>query len=201
MSLDNSASILPDFIDTEVLRSEAVLKNAEFSTAQSAFSEDAVIRTAQNLSQAATNLQSYKTTMGNIISWYETQNSSLKTALGGVSTGAYDYVVAFNAKKEQVKDTEKKVEQERILEGIRQEQVKSLENREEANFHTSWMGLNRPLKSGSQVGFIVASGAFAFLAIVLAIYMYRSQSAPDSSGFGSFFRGGFRMLRKGRYSV
>ncbi len=203
MSLDNSASILPSFIDTAVLESEATLQDAEFSAAKESFSQDAVIRQSTNLAGASSDIQSYQTKMKNVISWYDSQNTTLKTALKGVSSDAYDYVKAFNEKKDAVKELEKKVEQERILEGIRQEQVKSLENREEANFHTSWMGLNRPLKPESHTGLIVAAGAFAALALVLIVIMYRSQAAPDFGGlgsFGSFFRGGFRMMRK-RYSV
>ncbi len=203
MSLDNSASILPSFIDTVVLESEATMQNAAFSAAKESFSQDAVIRQAQGVSGASSDLQFYQTKMKNVIAWYESQNTTLKTALKGVSTDAYDYVKAFNEKKDAVKELEKKVEQERILEGIRQEQVKSLENREEANFHTSWMGLNRPLRPESHTGLIVAAGAFATLALVLIVIMLRSQAAPDFGGFssfGSFFRGGFRMMRK-RYSV
>jgi hypothetical protein len=112
-----------------------------------------------------------------------------------VKSSTTDYYGMFVQKRTEVEELRKKVEAERQLEVIRQEQVKSLENRNEANFHSSWMGLVRPLKAESQVGLAVAAAVFALVVLLAAVFLYQNR-APD---FG-FFRGGFR-LRKGRYFV
>jgi hypothetical protein len=201
MVLDNSASILPDYIDTEALRKEADIKDAAFLQAKESLNDAAVSRAAQGIPGASQLLVDYKTAMQSVTDWYKSKNALMKKAMSGTSADAQDYVVAFNTKKGDVEALRKKVEAERELQTIREEQVKSLENREEANYHSSWMGLEKPLKPESHVGLSVAAGAFGFVAILVVIYMYRTRSseAPD---FTSFFRGGFRaMKRLGRYSV
>lgn len=196
MSLDNSASILPDFIDTEALKSEAGLKTMEFTNARDAFSTEAVIAMAKQQPGAATNLQTYKNSMTNAAKWFTDQNSLMQRVLRSSSDS--DYAIQFNEKKAEVDALRKKVEAERILDGIRQEQTSALENREEANFHSSWMGLIRPLKEESRTGLAVAAGAFALVGILAILYIVKDYLSPDTGK--SFFSGGFRSfksIRKG----
>jgi seryl-tRNA synthetase len=61
----------------------------------------------------------------------------------------------------------KTVEDETVLAEIRNEQAKTLANRYDAdNYHSSWMGLMRPMREESRVGIIVASFSFIILGIL-----------------------------------
>ncbi len=201
MNLDNSESILPDYIDTEALRKEAELKETSFSNAVNYLTEDLVAR-AQTQPETATQIETRKQDMKAVIEWYKFQNDTMKQTMSTTSADTQDYVAKFNTKKADVQELRKKVEAERQLQTIREEQVKSLENREEANYHTSWMGLEKPLKPESHAGLAVAAGAFGLVAILVAIYLYRGRNTSTSPDFTSFFRGGFRAMRRlGRYSV
>ena len=114
----------------------------------------------------------------------------MKNALAASSQT--DYAQAYNAKKATVDNMRKTVEEQRELDTIRQEQVKSLENRDAASLHTSWLGLQRPMKEGSQIGLLVAAGLFAILAILGSIYVYRVRLL-EIGGFPDIgFRGGSR---------
>ncbi len=191
MSLDNSASILPDYIDTEVLKSEAATKRKAFEDASAAFSNDAVIADAKQIPGASTNLQSYKNSMTNVAKWFTDKNAEMQRVLRSSSDS--DYAVLFNDKKAEVEALRKKVEKEREIDSIRQEQTTALENREEANFHSSWMGLIKPLKEESRTGLAVAAGAFALVGILAIFYLVRDYAFPDTGR--SFFSGGFRSFR------
>jgi hypothetical protein len=191
MSLDNSASILPDYIDTEALKGEAAIKRTEYANASDAFSSDAVIAVAKQQTGASTALQSYKNSMTNVGKWFADKNAEMQKVLR--SSSQSDYAMLFNDKKAEVEALRKRVEAERVLDGIREEQTKALENREEANFHSSWMGLIKPLKEESRNGLAIAAGAFALVGILAIFYLVRDYLFPDTGR--SFFSGGFRSFR------
>jgi hypothetical protein len=192
VGLDNSASILPDYIDTAALEKEAATKRTELANARDAFSTGAVIAVTKQQTGAATLLQSYKNSMTNVTKWFTDQNTTMQRVLRSSSDS--DYAMLFNEKKAEVEALRKKVEAERVLDGIRQEQTAALDNREEANFHSSWMGLIRPLKEESRTGLAVAAGAFAFVGILAIFYIVRDYMSPETSR--SFFSGGFRSALK-----
>ena len=192
MSLDNSASVLPDYIDVTALRSEAERRTTEFGIKRDAFSNDAIIRKAQKIAGAETDLQQYKAAMENAIQWYTSQNETLKRALAASSQT--DYSQAYNAKKATVEEIKKNVEEQRVLDSIREEQVKALENREGANFHTSWLGLQKPMHPESHVGLLVAAGFFAIMAILGVVYIYRERMTGGFPDMG--YSGGRR-----RYTI
>lgn len=193
--LENSASILPDYIDTKGLKKELDAKRMLFATNADILSSDAAQRIGLKISGASAQVDQAKRNMQSVIDWLRYHNEAMKRAMEASSGDSSDFSQVFNAKKREVEALRKRVHEAREIESIRQEQVKSLELREEGNYHTSWMGLARPLKQGSQVGLSVAAGAFAIMAIAGVFYVYklRQEMVPDSG----FFRGGHR---KGRYS-
>jgi hypothetical protein len=195
MSLDNSASVLPDYIEPVALKGEAGIKITEFLNNRDNLSEEAILRAAKDESGAKTALQTYKTKMENVIHWYEGKNEELKRALKAASSSSSDYATLFNTKKAEVDSLKESVQKQAELEKIRQEQVASLANREAANYHTSWLGLQRPMKEGSRLGLLVAAGFFALLAIVGLVYIYRLRA--EGPGFGSSF--GFGFFTGGRH--
>lgn len=186
------SSLLSEYIDVGAERSAATTKDTAFLNAASAAND--AIRADPSATGSATTFSTKKDEMTTVVNWYKQQNSRYAAFFETMREDTTNYDDQFNVKKVAVEALRKKVEEVKKLEGIRQEQVKSLEDREAANFHTSWMGLDRPLKEESRVGLAVAAGGFAFVALAAMVYLYQIQGAPD---FG-FFRGGFRR-RKGRY--
>lgn len=65
-----------------------------------------------------------------------------------------------------LKTTKQEVQKETTLNDLRKEQAASLANKYESNFHTSWLGLWRPLSDQSFYGLMISSIFFALLAIV-----------------------------------
>jgi regulator of replication initiation timing len=62
--------------------------------------------------------------------------------------------------KEDVKQASEKVQQERTLNMIRKEQAETLAKKHAGNYHSSWMGLYRPLREGSRMVFLVLAVVF-----------------------------------------
>ena len=193
VNLDNSASVLPDYIDVTALRGESELKATDFENQKNSFNNDSVTQAAGGNPGASEALQGYKIAMENAIQWYEYKNAELKNTLA--ASAETDYAQAYNAKKATVDTVRKTVTEQRELDAIREEQVKSLENRNAANYHTSWLGLQRPMKEGSHIGLLVAAGFFAILAILGFVYLYRVRM--EIGGFPDMgFRGGTRRYTK-----
>jgi hypothetical protein len=176
-------------------KEEALTKNTLFDQKLNELTAYATTTPAQ-IEGSATRINGLKSDLTGVVTWYTEKNADFARFFEDIKNATTDYYGVFVQKREEVVELRKKVEAERGLEAIRQEQVKSLENRNEANFHSSWMGLLRPLKEESRVGLGVAAAAFAIVALLAAFYLYRAQSGTPDFGF---FRGGFRLLRKGRY--
>lgn len=183
-------SLLSQYIDVAAERGAADTKEGEFADAKTAANTAMLADPASGVS---TEFVTRKMAMNDVVNWYKQQNARYSAFFSAMQEDTTNYDDQFNAKKVAVEALRKKVEEVKKLEGIRQEQVKSLEEREAANFHSSWMGLDRPLKEESRVGLAVAAGGFAVVALAAMVYLYQVHGAPD---FG--FRGGFRS-RKGRY--
>ncbi len=193
--------LLPSYIDVNAIKSQALTQDASFSQAADAWNNDAVMRAAQSQEGAQTALANYGRQMQNVIEWYKTQNTAAQTALKSASSDSTDYTILFKNQKAELEALRQKVETERELSKVRQEQVAALEGRDEANYHTSWMGLTRPLKEESRTGLLVAAGFFGVLLLACITYIIRIRYQA-SNGF-SFFRGGMwalSSLKKGRYS-
>ena len=73
--------------------------------------------------------------------------------------------------RELVATMETDIEKERELNQIRKEQAESLAKKHAANYHSSWMGLYRPLKEESRIGLAVAAVGFFLIAIILIVYL------------------------------
>ena len=177
--------------ELQQIQSEFDLNKTKFETAANNVTSATVIRKEQSVSGAAADLADYQTKMDTALQWFLMQNARLQQSLTASSSGTNTFTTEFLTKQKEMEELRTKVREAREIQQLRQEQVGSLDAREEANFHTSWM-LSRPLKEQSRTGLIVAAGAFAFLALVggyYAVQLYR-----DTPGF---FSGG---RRKGRYS-
>jgi hypothetical protein len=70
---------------------------------------------------------------------------------------------------EQAKTT---VSEAQVLSGIRQEQSAALKNKYDANYHSSWLGLWRPLSEQSRVGLFISALVFGIVALVSIVYYF-----------------------------
>ncbi len=197
VNLDNSASVMLSFVDTASLMPVRTTQDTTFNQNSEALTTDAVISAASGVPGAQTNVQKYKTNMTNVIAWYKGKNAELETALKEGSVASTDYNAVFVAKKAEVEDLRKRVEEKREVEKIRQEQVASLDARGAANYHTSWLGLQKPMKEGSRFGLLVAAGFFALLAVLGFVFLYRNFAAQRPGfSFGVFSGGRYRRSGK-----
>lgn len=154
---------------------ETVLSNASSSFKMN----EAVIlaqtdRAADGLTESGTQTEIAKADLQTAISRVSAANQSLKNALreGNSATVELSYNVGIT--KEALDILKRKVDDERQLSNVRQEQVAALENRDAGNYYSSWMGLFRPLKEESRVGLLVA--AISFLIAGLSCMYYGIQS-------------------------
>ncbi len=85
--------------------------------------------------------------------------------------------------EDQIKaEREKQGKSEELL-AIRKEQSAALEAKYAANYHSSWLGLWRPLKDNTHMGLNVASVFFGLLAVVaIGFLVYSNVVAPAIGG-------------------
>lgn len=77
----------------------------------------------------------------------------------------------------QVETTKKSVKEAETLAALRKEQADELHRKGEGNYHSSWMGLWRPLSEQSRLGLIVATVFFGLVALIL-LALYAKQVLP-----------------------
>lgn len=75
------------------------------------------------------------------------------------------------------------VSEAQVLSGIRQEQVVALKNKYDANYHSSWLGLWRPLSDQSRVGLFISALVFGIIALVSLVYYFWT---PISGALGKY---------------
>jgi hypothetical protein len=85
--------------------------------------------------------------------------------------------------EDQIKAEREKQNKSEELLAIRKEQSAALEAKYAANYHSSWLGLWRPLKDNTHVGLNVASVVFGLLALVaISFLVYSNVLVPAVGG-------------------
>lgn len=180
----------------------------EFNNAKTAYEENRVVveRTSGDMSDtmASSRIAVSQTTMQDALRRIGIVQTRLRTALDEVATTSEGTNTSMFEKKRAVVELRTEVEREEALQEVRRQQVKELAERDRGNYHSSWMGLMRPMKSESQTGLIIATVGFFILCLLGGYYAYLvglislpsniSLSAPDFSG--SIFRGGKYVRRR-----
>jgi hypothetical protein len=88
------------------------------------------------------------------------------------------------------------VKKARELNALRKEQAAELKIKYGSNYHTSYLGLWRPLADQSQMGLIIASVMFALIAIVSLVFVIREfYSVPASQYSARNLFGGVRIRK------
>jgi hypothetical protein len=77
----------------------------------------------------------------------------------------------------QVETNTKSVKEAETLAALRKEQADELRSKGEGNYHSSWMGLWRPLSEQSRLGLIIATVFFGLITLILII-LYAKQVFP-----------------------
>lgn len=129
-------------------------------------------RAADGLSDADRQIQDAKAGLQEAIDQLATANQGLKNALQQNQYQNVELTYNVGATKEALDKLKAQVEDERRLAEVRREQVAALEAKHEANYHSSWMGLFRPLREESRTGLLVAAIAFFVVAMAGLYYGY-----------------------------
>lgn len=85
-----------------------------------------------------------------------------------------------NSHKKEVDTLKEEVAKTESIAGVRREQAEALKNRYVGNYHSSWIGLWRPLHEDTRMGLFVAAMMFLLVAIVSVIFLFRDSLLPAS---------------------
>ena len=98
----------------------------------------------------------------------------------------------IDTKKQDVDGLKKEVLEAQEINKLRKEQAQELKRKYFSNYHTSWLGLWRPLADASHMGLIIAAILFGLIAVVSGVFFYQIQTTPASTTtpFNNFV-GGF----------
>jgi hypothetical protein len=93
-------------------------------------------------------------------------------------------------RKSNVEELKKRVAEEKTLYELRLEQARSLKHKYDGNYHSSWLGLWRPLTEESRIGLLIASIVFGALAVIffICIGYLPFVSPPVKQYVGGFFQ-------------
>ena len=182
------------------------------------------------MAAARTNFQNSKSTIDNQIEQYALQIPSAKTQIEqaksviqnstqkmrelsdrvtAITNNVFDRMSNLpelvRAKKQTQADAREKLENDETVAHVRDEQVHELRNRNSSNYHSSWLGIWRPLKEDSRVGLFVASivlGSITILSILFLMSDPFLKLLPASSPIqpslvkGKFTGGFWNILKK-----
>jgi hypothetical protein len=147
--------------------------------------QKAVDSFARNKMQVQSNIEAaYMFDSAPAVTAITTGKGAITTAIDGVSSKIVELngvVSKLNEKlaedkteldetKETVKTAEEELEKERVLNEIRKEQAESLTKKGAGNYHSTWMGLYRPLKEESRTGLAVAAVAFFLIFVSVLVF-------------------------------
>lgn len=111
------------------------------------------------------------------ISSLQTRDNELKSKLQSMLRDNEQSAYRIKTLETQVATTKESVKEAETLAALRKEQADELRRKGEGNFHSSWMGLWRPLSEQSRLGLIIATVFFGLVALIL-IALYAKQLFP-----------------------
>lgn len=94
-----------------------------------------------------------------------------------------------------VKQLEKEIQKNQNLMEVRTAQAAALKEKYASNYHSSWLGLWRPLSSEGQSALIFASIIFGLIALI-SLFFIGKQFIPASVSQASFMLGGKRLFSR-----
>lgn len=107
---------------------------------------------------------------------------------------------AVNTQKETVDQLKYEVTKTESIAEIRKEQAETLKHKYESNYHTSWIGLWRPLQDNTRVALAVVSIMFLLIGLACAAFLWRDRLLPATvrNPVGGLVGGAIKLLRRGQ---
>ena len=103
----------------------------------------------------------------------------METKIQFVDTAATSLLETLKHAKRELNETiqaeeavKKKVEESKNIFELRKTQSESLQTKNEGNFHTSWLGLWRPLTEESRLALFVVSIVFGIISVISIIFIF-----------------------------
>jgi len=165
---------------------------------------------ARNVSGAAKQRREARSAVDLAINSLKELPNRIDTILGSIDTGGIEN--AIKDTESRIADEKSKQSKSEELLAIRKEQSETLAKKYSANYHSSWLGLWRPLKENTHVGLNVASVAFGLIAAVfISLFAYNYFKSPAATGgaadlttnvrnagnvFAAGLIGGFRKVKR-----
>jgi multidrug efflux pump subunit AcrA (membrane-fusion protein) len=150
-------------------------------------------RAGMNLSGAQDQIDLAKQNVDTQLQLIDQATETANNAIDSIATRTQDIRKTIMKKHEQRNTLENSLETVRAVAEVREEQVSELKKKGEGNYHTSWLGLWRPLASESRFGLFVASivlGLIGLLSIGFLLMEPVGKLLPAqftrSQGFHSF---------------
>lgn len=79
----------------------------------------------------------------------------------------------LKTKKTESSSLRESVSSAKTLHELRKEQADALKDKYDGNYHSSWMGLWRPMSDESRMGLFVAAIAFGIIAVLSTVYYFK----------------------------
>lgn len=134
---------------------------------------------ALGIQDAQNDVARMKSTIEGGINTIQTRVNELTSIYQAMTTESAQATTRVNVLETQVNSTQKAVKEAETLAAIRKEQADELSRKNEGNYHSSWMGLWRPLSEQSRIGLLVASVFFGLLSLAL-LFLYGKQFLPGA---------------------
>ena len=155
-----------------------------------------------NLSGAATDVATAKRVVETGLSRLTQMTNEIDTATEQVAAKGKATGAEYNTKKKEITTLKTETEKNKELLEIRKAQAESLKTKYASGFHSSYLGLWRPLADETRTALFVMSIVLILIAIVSLVYFFKDKllsvlpgrATPQPQGTGAFFGGSLRGL-------
>lgn len=128
---------------------------------------------ALNLNGASSQIMRAKQLVEEGIGRIRRNTSTIVQTMDTLTNNAEQATHNVEGQKHDVDELKQKVSKAKELYELRKEQAMELKNKNVGTYHTSWLGLWRPLTDDSRMGLLVASIVFGLVAcVLLAFFVY-----------------------------
>ena len=137
-----------------------------------------------NLPGAASQVQTGKQAIETGIQTIQNHTIAINGIIDAISNETKDIRKKLSEEQDEEKRLFGKVEEEKRVYELRNDQALALKARKESNYHTSWIGLWRPLTEESRMGLYIAAIVFGIIGLLL-IGFYLIQTVKAFPAFGN----------------
>lgn len=147
-----------------------------------------------NLNGAASQISTAKNKIEGGIETIKRNTNVIIQTMETIANNAQDVTANLRERREETERLKNKVAEAKKLYDLRREQAVVLDNKQAGNYHSSWLGLWRPLTDDSRVGLLVSAIVFGIIALILFVFIGYSL-VPSSILPAKQFIGGFTLKR------